>query len=289
VPDGVLELFAIPDIRPDKILKLYREPGISSLAELEAAATEDRIRKVKGLGASLQTKILQNLKIARSGETQLHLHKAAALLEHAVATVKHQHPEYTRVEIAGDFRRGCELVTNLGLVAETKLSSDAEKPSGQLTLTVTDKKHFGASLLHATGSAEHLEQLAQLARKKGFQLKPEGLYGGKRLMASATENDIYKALDLQFIEPELREGRDDYPSHKAHAAEACERSGPPRHPSLSHNRIRWHRDAGRDGRGNARARLRIFWGCGSFHIRALRSGTVIRRDRPAASKGRSAE
>jgi DNA polymerase (family 10) len=115
--------------------------------------------------------------------------------------VKQQHPQYTRVEIAGDFRRGCELVTNLGLVAETKLSSDAEKPSGQLTLTVTDKKHFGASLLHATGSAEHLEQLAQLARKKGFQLKPEGLYGGKRLMASATENDIYKALDLQFIEP----------------------------------------------------------------------------------------
>jgi DNA polymerase (family 10) len=67
VPDGVLELFAIPDIRPDKILKLYRELGISSLAELEAAATEDRIRKVKGLGASLQAKILQNLKIARSG------------------------------------------------------------------------------------------------------------------------------------------------------------------------------------------------------------------------------
>ena len=95
VPEGVLELFAIPGIRPDKILKLHQELGITSLAELEAAAKEDRIRKTKSLGASLQTKILQNLSIAHSGETQLHLHKAAALLEHAVSTVKQQHPEYS--------------------------------------------------------------------------------------------------------------------------------------------------------------------------------------------------
>jgi DNA polymerase (family 10) len=209
VPDGVLELFAIPGIRPDKILKLHQELGISSLTELEAAAKEDRIRPVKGLGASLQTKILQNLSIARSGETQLHLHKAAALLEHAVETVKETHPEYSRVEIAGDFRRGCELVTNLALIAETKAPSDAEESSGGLTLAVTDKKHFGAELLHATGSFEHLEQLAKLAGGKGLALKQDGLYRGKKLIASATEKDIYEGLGLQFIEPELREGRDE--------------------------------------------------------------------------------
>ena len=58
-----------PGLRPDKILKLHEALGLTSLAELEAAAKEDRIRPVKGLGASLQTKILQNLSIARSGET----------------------------------------------------------------------------------------------------------------------------------------------------------------------------------------------------------------------------
>jgi DNA polymerase (family 10) len=208
VPEGVLELFAIPGIRPDKILKLHQELGISSLAELEEAVKKDRVRKVKGLGASLQTKILQNLSIARSGETQLHLHKAAALLEHAIATVKQQHPEYSRVEIAGDFRRGSELVTNLALVAETKLRSEKE-PSGGLQLTVTDKKHFGANLLHATGSKKHLEQLADVAHDKGLELKPDGLYRGKKLIASATEKHIYEALGLQFIDPELREGRDE--------------------------------------------------------------------------------
>ena len=209
VPGGVLELFAIPGIRPDKILKLHQKLGISSLAELEAAAKADRIRPVKGLGTSLQTKILQNLSIARSGETQLHLHKAAALLERAVKTVKETHPEYTRVEIAGDFRRGCELVANLALVAETKSPPDPEESSDGLTLAVTDKKHFGAKLLHATGSSEHLQQLAKLAGGKGLAVKQDGLYRGKKLIASSTEKDIYEALGLQFIEPELREGRDE--------------------------------------------------------------------------------
>jgi DNA polymerase (family X) len=166
VPEGVLELFSVPGLRPDKILKLYQEAGISSLADLEAAAKEDRIRKIKGLGAAPQTKVLQNLSIARGGATRLHLHKAAALLEHAAGVLKREHPDYTRVEIAGDFRRGCELVTDLAIVAETKDPSEDHGSSGGLKLVVTDKKHFGASLLHAAGSAEHVEQLGKFARDK---------------------------------------------------------------------------------------------------------------------------
>jgi len=121
VPESVLELFAIPGIRPDKILKLHQELGISSLAALEEAAKQDRIRKVKGLGASLQTKILQNLSIARSGETELHLHKAAALLEHAIATVKQQHPEYSHVEIG---------VTSAEVASLSQVSRLLPKPTG---------------------------------------------------------------------------------------------------------------------------------------------------------------
>ena len=153
-----------PGLRPDKILKLHQELGISSLAELEAAAKEDRIRKVKGLGASLQTKILQNLSIARSGETQLHLHKAAALLE---ACSRDRETASTR-----NIPASKSLATSAGAASwsrisrssrEAKRSFESSKASGGLKLAVTDKKHFGASLLHATGSAEHLEQLAKLA------------------------------------------------------------------------------------------------------------------------------
>ncbi|MEY9418013.1 DNA polymerase/3'-5' exonuclease PolX [Bradyrhizobium japonicum] len=59
-------MLAVPGLRPDKVIRLH-DLGIASLDELEAAAKEDRIKKAKGLGAALQTKILQNLPIAKGG------------------------------------------------------------------------------------------------------------------------------------------------------------------------------------------------------------------------------
>jgi hypothetical protein len=120
---SVLELVAVAGLRPYKILKLYQELGISSLADLEAAAKEDRLRPVKGLGASLQTKILQNLAIARSGETQLHLHKAAALLEHAVESLKHDHP-YCRASLTA-LSSSVARVVVLASAVPSKLTSYA--------------------------------------------------------------------------------------------------------------------------------------------------------------------
>ena len=208
IPAGVLEMLTVPGLRPEKVLRLHKDLAIASLAELEAAARDDRIRKAKGLGASLQTKILQNLAIAKSGEGQLHLHRAAALLEHAQASLAKVRPDLKRVTVAGDFRRGCELVADLALVAQAGKEEDAPAAlnSSGLKVHVTDRKHFGATLLHATGSAEHLGQLRTLAERKGMTLQANGLRKDRRLIA-ATEEDIYDALGLPFIEPELREGR----------------------------------------------------------------------------------
>ena len=208
IPAGVLEMLTVPGLRPEKVLRLHKDLGIASLAELEAAARDDRIRKAKGLGASLQTKILQNLAIAKSGEGRLHLHRAAALIEHAQVSLAKLRPDLKHVTVAGDFRRGCELVADLALVAEAAKEEDAPAAlnSSGLKVHVTDRKHFGATLLHATGSAEHLDQLRTLAERKGMTLQADGLRKGRRLMA-AKEEDIYDALGLPFIEPELREGR----------------------------------------------------------------------------------
>ncbi len=114
----MLEMLSVPGLRPEKVLRLYGDLGITSLAELEAAAKDDRIKKAKGLGAALQTKILQNLAIAKSGEGRLHLHRAAALLAHARIRSARSGPSSSGVTIAGDFRRGCELVGDLTIVAE---------------------------------------------------------------------------------------------------------------------------------------------------------------------------
>jgi DNA polymerase (family X) len=208
IPAGVLELLTVPGLRPDKVLRLYKDLGITSVAELEGAAREDRIKKAKGLGAALQTKVLQNLAIARSGEGRLHLHRAAALLEHAKGTLEKARPELRRVTIAGDFRRGCELVADLALVAEAPPSDGGSTVlnSSGLKVHLADRKHFGTVLLHATGSSGHLDQLRTLAARKGMRLEPDGLQKSRSLVA-ATEEDIYSALGLPFIAPELREGR----------------------------------------------------------------------------------
>jgi DNA polymerase (family X) len=72
---------------------------------------------VKGLGPALQAKILQNIEIGRSGEGRRHIHRAALLLESAERSLQQAHPELVRLTSAGDFRRGCELVADLALVA----------------------------------------------------------------------------------------------------------------------------------------------------------------------------
>ena len=208
IPAGVLEMLSVPGLRPEKALRLFKDLGITSLAELEAAAKDDRIKKAKGLGAALQTKILQNLAIAKSAEGRLHLHRAATLLAHAKDTICKSRPELKRVTFAGDFRRGCELVGDLSIVAETPKAGKAAKPSRAdgLQIHLSDRKHFGAALLFATGSAAHIEQLRTLAAEKEMRLEADGLHKGRSLIAGE-EAEIYRALGLPFIDPELREGR----------------------------------------------------------------------------------
>ncbi len=210
IPAGVLEMLAVPGLRPDKVLRLYKALGITSLADLEQAAREDRIKAAKGLGGALQAKILRSLAIARSGEGRLHMHRAASLLENAERSLQQAHPELKRITTAGDLRRGCELVADLALVAEAPALVDGPTTlasGGGLKVYLTDKRHYGITLLLATGSPQHIEGLHALANRKGLKFGPEGLRHGRNVLATRSEEDIYAALGLPFIEPELREGR----------------------------------------------------------------------------------
>jgi len=212
IPAGVLEMLSVPGLRPDKVLKLYKELGITSLKELETAAREDRVRSVKGLGAALQTKILRNLEISRGAAGRLHIHRAASLLENAQVTLRQAHPEFTRIAPAGDFRRGCELVGDFAVVAQARELEDGQtlvRGGGTLAVHLSDAAHYGAALLFATGSQAHLEALQAIAAQKGLHLDPNGLRRGRKTLAAKSEEEIYAALGLPFIPPELREGRDE--------------------------------------------------------------------------------
>ena len=208
IPAGVLEMLTIPGLRPEKALKLYRELGIGSLDELETAIKADRIKSIKGLGPTFQTKIMEGLEIKRSTQGARHIHRAAALLDAAQKTLAQSDMGLIHITPAGDYRRGCELVSDLALVAEM---SSSERPQGFVTgalkVNITNKREFGIALLFATGSEEHLEELRRLANSKGLALTSQGLCRGGKVIASQTETGIYEALGLPFIPPELREGR----------------------------------------------------------------------------------
>jgi hypothetical protein len=125
-----------------------RPIGILELEQTSKSGQErnDRIRKAKGLGAALQTKILQDLAVAKSGEGRVHMHRAEALIEHSIATLRKTRPELKRLSVAGDFRRGCELVDDFaggrGTVAG-RAGRRRGRPKG--TSYLTNRRHFGRS------------------------------------------------------------------------------------------------------------------------------------------------
>jgi DNA polymerase (family 10) len=211
VPEGVLDMLSVPGLKPEKINILHKEFGITDLAALEAAAREDRFKTVKGLGAAVQRKILEGLKIRKTALGARHLHRADELALSAAETLRRSVPGLIRTVTAGDLRRGGELVSNLALVAEVERLAGLPKviTSGEMSVYMTDARHFGVSLLFATGSRKHLETLQQRAADRGMTLTPEGLRRGRKIIAAGSEAEIYEALGLQFIEPELREGLDE--------------------------------------------------------------------------------
>ena len=204
-----MRCWAIPGLRADKVRRLYGDLGITSVTELEAAAREGRLRKAKGLGASVERKILQGLEMRVQGAGARHMHKAEALVAMAEENLRRADPSLRRITRAGSIRRGNELVTDMAIVAEVPALRGAPEVAkeGELAVYLTDEKHFGASLLDATGSVRHLEDLQAAAKEKGLTLKPDGLYRGDKIIAAKREEDIYGALGLSFIPPELREGR----------------------------------------------------------------------------------
>jgi DNA polymerase (family 10) len=166
----------------------------------------------------VQRKILEGLKIRQTALGTRHLHRADELALSAAETLRRSLPGLIRTVTAGDLRRGGELVSNLALVAEVERLAGPPKviTSGEMSVYLTDARRFGISLLFATGSNNHLETLQQRAAERGMTLTPEGLRRGRKIIAAGNEAEIYGALGLQYIEPELREGLDEIERAGAH-------------------------------------------------------------------------
>lgn len=166
-PAGVLEMLRIPGLKPDRVRKLYTELGIRSLAALEEAARTDKLKTLKGFGPAFQAKVLEGIEMSRLPQGR-HLHRAAAAIAYASDEIARVHPDWTDITSAGDFRRGCELVSALALVAVDphRVGDTNIVINGELTVHVAAPARYGIALLLATGSDQHIEALTKLARQE---------------------------------------------------------------------------------------------------------------------------
>lgn len=231
VPEGLVEMSAIPGFGPKKIKKVFDELEIKSIAELEKAAGEDRLVKLDGFDRKTQDKILRGIEFLRRHKGRHHYHKAkeaAGPVFDAVAS----HPKVIRAELTGSLRRVSETVKDIDIVAGA-LESDIEEilnffttlpevesvtGRGQTKSSVVLKKGMNADLRvmtddkfpyllhHFTGSAEHNTEMRGRARKKGLKISEYGLFREDgALVWCKDETDFFSALGLAYIPPELRE------------------------------------------------------------------------------------
>ena len=239
VPPSLMELLEVPGLGPRSVRELYLALGIDSLAGLQAAARDGRLRGVRGMGAKTVERILAGV-VGLEGRTRrMRLGRAAEVIGGLLAGLQGT-PGLLSVIPAGSFRRRRETVGDIDLLAETTeplaaverlvglssvarvLNRGAQKASVEMTggpqvdLMVMPPAAAGSYLVHFTGSAAHNVRLRGLARERGWSLSEHGFQrlgedgasaGGTaaELRTFATEAEVYGFLDLPLIPPELRE------------------------------------------------------------------------------------
>lgn len=232
VPPSLAEWLKVPSLGPKKAALIWKTLNITTLPELEAAAREGRLRDLPGLGAKSEAAILAGIESLARRSARLPLGRAYPLAQEIVAALK-KVKGVVEAQPAGSLRRMrstigdidilvaaedssavMEAFVNLPDVArvlgrgETK-SSIEFRDGTRAQVWVHPPERFGTALQYATGSKDHNVRLRQLALEQGWSLSEHALtrLDGSRERLCATEEEVYAALGLPWIPPELREDR----------------------------------------------------------------------------------
>jgi DNA polymerase (family 10) len=237
VPSGLMDLLDIPGLGGKKIKVLHEKLDVDSIESLTVACQEGKVAELKGFGKKTEEKILSGIK-NREAYAARHLWWDARSVVEKILPGLEGLPEVERVEAAGSFRRGMETVGDLDFlvassnpapimdwftsmegIAEVTAHGDTKSSirlegGMQADLRVVPSEQFYFALHHFTGSKDHNVRMRQKALSIGLSLSEWGLRPEEEKDSSRkagpveanSEEDIFKALGLQYVPPSLREG-----------------------------------------------------------------------------------
>jgi DNA polymerase (family X) len=231
-PRSVVEMSHIPGVGPKAVKKLRAELGIESVADLKKAIAEEKIRTLSGFGKKSEEKMAKAIeRLGLDGkERRTPIAKALPIARRLVAELEEM-PGVVRARYCGSLRRFRETIgdldivvasldhkpimtwlTELSMVSEVLVSGETKTSvlthkGLQIDLRVVEPEQFGAATLYFTGSKAHNIKLRQRAMDRGWLLNEYALEDAEtgKVVARETEEAIYQALELPYIEPVLRE------------------------------------------------------------------------------------
>jgi DNA polymerase (family 10) len=230
VPEGLTVLLSIPGLGPKTAKLLHDNLHVADIDELERLAHSHRLAGLPGIKEKTEQNILKGIQSLRRHSERTPLGVALPLAEELLLSLKGKAP-VRDLEVAGSIRRRRETVRDIDILCTSKnpkavmdvflslpqvsdvMAQGPTKSSVRLTggiqvdLRVVEEAAFGSALAYFTGSKAHNVRLREMAVKAGLKISEYGVYRGKKRLGGRRERDIYDALGLPLVPPELREDR----------------------------------------------------------------------------------
>jgi DNA polymerase (family 10) len=229
-PTTLAALTTVPGLGPKRVHQLHMALGIKTFKDLERAATAHELRKLKGFTAKTEEKVLAEIKESRKRELRFKIATAEDFAETLCAYLKAD-PNVGRVVVAGSYRRRKETVGDLDIlvtcakgqetvnrfveydeiakvVAKGSTRATVLLRSGiQVDLRVVPERSYGAALHYFTGSKAHNIAIRKIGQARGLKINEYGVFRDGKRLGGRSEEEVFAAVRLPYIEPELREDR----------------------------------------------------------------------------------